>query len=268
MTITALHSAATGLQALSTQLDVISNNLANANNNGFKCSRVNFENLMYQYQQQPGVQNAQGDIRPTGIAVGMGTRVSGTQVDMSQGSPIQTNRSLDVMITGPGFFAVKTDPNQGDGLGYTRSGAFFINPDGDMVLNSTEGYKLDPSISIPTNATAVDISSDGRVWATMPGTTSPQQVGQIQLATFVNPQGLKQLGGNLYQTTDASGQPTLSNPGSDSSGTLKAGSLEASNVDTVTQLVELIKTQRTFELNSQSVQAADQMLQQIANMRR
>ncbi|MEI8195357.1 MAG: flagellar basal-body rod protein FlgG, partial [Phycisphaerae bacterium] len=249
MAIMALHSASTGLRALSTQLDVVSNNLANANNDGFKASRVNFEDLFYQNRQQPGVQNAQADIRPTGISIGLGTRVSGTQLDMSQGSAIETGRPLDVMISGNGFFQVKSLPNQGDGLSYTRTGKFFVNANGDLVLNSSDGFKLDPPINVPTNTTAIDIGQDGRVFATQPGSTTPTEVGQIQLATFVNPQGLLQIGGNLYQKTDASGQATLSNPGSETAGTLKSGFVEASNVDPVRELVDLIKTQRTFELN-------------------
>ena len=161
MAIMALHSAATGLQALSTQLDVISNNIANANNDGFKGSRVNFEDLVYQHLQDAGSKDEQNDTRPTGIQVGLGTRVSGTQLDMTQGSPTVTGRDLDVCINGDGFFQVKTLPTQGDGLAYTRSGQFFVNDQGDMVLNSTTGYKLDPAINIPKNATGITISSDG-----------------------------------------------------------------------------------------------------------
>jgi flagellar basal-body rod protein FlgG len=268
MSITALHTASTGLRALSTQLDVIANNLANANNNGFKSSRCNFEDLMYQYQQEPGVQNANADIRPTGLGVGMGTRVSGTQLDMSQGSAVETGRSLDVLIQGNGFLGVKSNPNQGNGLSYTRTGSLFVNPNGQMVLNSSDGFLLDPPITVPTNTTSVNITTDGRVFATTPGSTSPTEVGQMQLATFVNPEGLLQQGGNLYQVTDASGPATLSNPGSDVAGTLQSGMLEASNVDPVRELVNLITTQRTFELNSQSIQAADQMMQQVANLKR
>ena len=267
MAIMALHSAATGLQALSTQLDVISNNIANANNDGFKGSRVNFEDLVYQHLQDAGSKDELEDKRPTGIQVGLGTRVSGTQLDMTQGSPTVTGRDLDVCINGDGFFQVKTLPTQGDGLAYTRSGQFFENDQGDLVLNSTTGYKLDPAINIPKNATAITISSDGRVFATVPGNTASTPVGQIQLARFVNPQGLSQIGGNLFQRTDASGPPLLNNPGTDGTGTLQQDALEASNVDPVTQLVNLIKTQRTFELNSQSIQAADQMLQTVGNLR-
>ena len=267
MAFMALQSAATGLGALSTQLDVISNNLANANNNGFKSSRVNFEDLLYQQFQQPGVTTIEENTRPTGLEVGLGTRVSGTELDFTQGSPVQTNNALDVMIQGQGFFRVKTQPNQGDGFGYTRTGAFFVNSQGNLVLNSTNGYLLDPPIQIPQNAQNISIGNDGRVYYNQPGSTTPQQAGQIQIANFWNPQGLTQIGGNLYQVTPASGAAVLDNPGNQNLGTLQSGALEASNVDPVKELVSLITTQRVFEMNSQSIQAADQMMQTISNLR-
>jgi len=267
MAIVALNAAATGLKALSQQLDVISNNIANANNDGYKASRANFEDLLYEYQRQPGAKNALDDAIPIGIATGYGTRIDGTQLDMTQGSAITTGRDMDVYIEGDGFFQVKVLASQGDGLAYTRTGKFFVNDKGEMVLSSGGGYKLDPPITIPNNTTQVTISADGRVQATVAGNSSPQDVGQIQLAKFINPQGLVQLGGNLYQRSDASGQPQLANPGQDGLGQLKQGVVEASNVDPVKELIELIKAQRTFELNSQTIQAADQMLQQISNLR-
>jgi flagellar basal-body rod protein FlgG len=267
MAIMALHSAATGLSALSTDLDVIANNLANANNDGFKASRANFEDLLYQKFQQPGVQNNNSDYRPIGLEVGLGTRISGTQLDFAQGSLTQTGRPLDVAIEGDGFFRVKTLPSQGDGLAYTRTGKFFVNPQGNLVLQSSNGYQLDPAITIPQDATSVDIGNDGRVYVTQPGNTTPTNVGQIQLARFINPQGLTQIGGNLYQKTPASGEPILDNPGNQGMGTLQSGTVEASNVDPVKELVNLIQTQRTFEMNSQVIQAADQMMQVISNLR-
>jgi flagellar basal-body rod protein FlgG len=268
MAIIALHSASTGLRALSQQLDVISNNIANANNDGFKASRANFEDLMYQYQQLPGSKNALNEVVPAGIATGYGTRISATQLDMTQGSAMITGNAMDVLINGDGFFQVKVAAGQGDGLAYTRTGKFFVNDKGEMVLNGSAGYKLDPPIVIPNNTTQVNIATDGRVLCTVAGNTAPQDVGQIQLARFVNPQGLVQIGGNLYQRSDSSGPPTLTNPGVEGAGQLTQGSVETSNVDPVKELVELIKTQRTFELNSQSIQAADQMLQQINNLKR
>jgi flagellar basal-body rod protein FlgG len=268
MAIIALHSAATGLRALSQQLDVISNNISNANNDGFKASRANFEDLMYQYQQMPGAKNALGDVLPSGIATGYGTRISATQLDMTRGSAVVTGNELDLFIDGDGFFQVRVPDGQGDGLAYTRTGKFFVNDKGEMVLNGSGGYKIDPPITIPNNTTKVSIGNDGRVLCTVAGNTTAQDVGQLQLTRFPNPQGLVQIGGNLYQRSDASGAPVLSVPGKEGAGTLTQGQVEASNVDPVKELVELIKTQRTFELNSQSIQAADQMLQQISNLRR
>jgi flagellar basal-body rod protein FlgG len=266
MAIIALHSAATGLKALSSQLDVISNNIANANNNGFKANRANFEDLMYQYLQDPGAKNALGDTIPNGIGVGYGVRLSSTQIDMTQGSVVgQTNSPYDLCINGDGFFRVRVLSSQGDGLAYTRTGVFTVNRDNELVTASG-GYKLDPAITIPEGATNVVIGQDGRITATVDG--EQQDVTTMQLSRFPNPQGLMQIGGNLYQQTEASGPPTTGTPGSDSLGTLLQNALEASNVDPVRELVDLIKTQRTFELNSQTIQAADQMLQQISNLRR
>jgi len=268
MAIIALHSAATGLRALSTQLDVISNNIANANNDGYKASRANFEDLMYQYQRAPGTQDNNNNVAPVGVAIGYGTQVSGTQLDMTQGSATVTGRPLDVYIDGDGFFQVKALPGQGDGTAYTRTGKFFVNPEGFLVLEGGTGYKLDPQITIDKNATQISIGPDGRVMQTVAGSSTQKEAGQIQLAKFINPQGLVQIGQNLYQQSPASGPPQLANPGADAAGQLRQGVVEASNVDPVKELVELIKTQRTFELNSQSIQAADQMLQQVSNLRR
>ena len=267
MAIMALYSAATGMRALSQQLDVISNNIANANNNGFKSSRVNFEDLLYQQQQQAGSQNNNGDIRPIGIEIGLGTRVTGTQLDFTQGSAIQTTSQLDLLIKGNGFFQVKVLQGEGNGLAYTRTGSFTLDANGNMVMANSSGYKLDPPIQIPTNATSVTIGTDGRVFATVPGSVQAQPAGQLQLVAFANPEGLTQIGGNLYQQTDASGQPVTGTPGQQGLGTLQQSYLEASNVDPVKELVDLIKTQRVFEMNSQSIQASDQMLQVVAHLR-
>src|SRR4051812_19046425 len=163
MAITALNSAATGLRALSTRIDVVANNLANAETQAFKRSRVNFEDLMYQTLKQPGAQTGAGDIAPAGIAVGLGTRISNTQLDLEQGSLESTNRNLDVGISGPGFFKVKVLSTIGDGTAYTRNGNFFVNKDGELVLGMGDGYKLDPPITIPNNTTDISISEDGEV---------------------------------------------------------------------------------------------------------
>lgn len=265
MTIRALHSAATGLEAFEFNLDVIANNLANAGTTAFKRSRANFEDLFYEQLKLPGAQDSQGLLTPTGIAVGLGSRVASTQVDHGEGNLIETGKQLDVAILGDGFFQI----NDGSEILYTRAGTFTLNADGDLVMASADrGRLLEPSINIPPGATEISIAADGTVSYREPPDPALQLVGQIQTAKFVNPQGLIQLGENLYGETDASGSPQLGNPGIEGRGALRQGFLETSNVEPVTELVELIKTQRNFELNSQVVQAADQTLQLIANLRR
>ncbi len=268
MATAALYSAATGLRALSTRIDVVANNLANAETTAFKRSRVNFEDLMYLTLKQPGATNAQGEIAPAGIFVGLGTKISNTQIDMQQGSLENTGRQLDVGIEGNGFFRVKIMDSIGDGTGYTRNGNFFINNDGELVLGMSDGYKLIPPINIPTGVTDITINKDGTVQVVKANSTAKVIVGQLKLSQFVNPQGLNVLGGSIYTATDASGPALDSNPGENGSGTILQGFLEASNVDPVKELVTLIKTQRAFELNSQSIQTADQALQTIGNLRR
>jgi flagellar basal-body rod protein FlgG len=268
MAITALNSAATGLRALSTQIDVIANNLANAETTAFKRSRVNFEDLMYQTMKQPGATNASGDVTPAGIFVGLGTKISNTQIDTTQGSLESTGGALDVGISGDGFFKVKILDSIGNGTGYTRNGSFFQNKDGDLVLGIGDGYKLIPPINIPRGSTDITIAQDGTVSYVKPGSTTKTTAGQMQIAQFTNPQGLKLLGGSIYIETEASGPPIENTPGVDGAGTVLQTYLESSNVDPVKELVTLIKTQRSFELNSQSIQTADQALQTIGNLRR
>ena len=268
MAIQALNSAATGLRALSTKIDVVANNLANAETTAFKSSRANFEDLMYIALKQPGAQNAAGDISPAGIFVGLGVRVSNTQLDLSQGSLERTDRQLDVGISGNGFFKVKVASTLGNGEAFTRNGNFFVNKDGELVLGMKDGYKLIPPIQIPANAVDITISNDGIITALTSNSTTPTNVGRLQISQFVNPNGLKLLGGSLYQETDASGPAVESNPAEDGAGEILQGHLEGSNVDPVKELVTLIKTQRAFELNSQSIQSADQALQTIGNLRR
>jgi flagellar basal-body rod protein FlgG len=268
MAITALNSAATGLRALSTRIDVVANNLANAETTAFKRSRVNFEDLMYLTLKQPGSQNANGEIAPAGIFVGLGTRISNTQIDVEQGSLESTNRPLDVGISGPGFFRVKILDSIADGTGYTRNGNFFQNSDGDLVLGMGDGYRLVPPINIPRNALDITIAEDGTISYLRSGATARTVAGQLEISQFTNPQGLQLLGGSIYTETEASGPPIVSNPGEDGAGTTLQTYLETSNVDPVKELVTLIKTQRAFELNSQSIQTADQALQTIGNLRR
>jgi len=267
MAITALHSAATGLRALSTRIDVVANNLANAETTAFKRSRLNFEDLFYLTLRQPGTVNAAGDVSPAGISVGLGTKISNSQIDLEQGSLENTGRPLDVGISGQGFFAIKILDSLG-GTGYTRNGNFFVNKAGELVLGIGDGYKLIPPINIPKGAVDVTISADGRIDVTQAGTTNKQQVGQLKLTQFVNPQGLQLQGGSIYTETQSSGTPTDFTPGEGGTGQILQGFLESSNVDPVKELVTLIKTQRAFELNSQSIQTADQALQTIGNLRR
>ncbi len=268
MAVTALHTAATGLDALSTQIDVIANNLANANTTGFKSARVNFEDMLYQELAQPGVENANGDQRPAGISVGLGVKIANTDFDFTQGSPIETGQPLDIMIEGNGFFAVDILEDEADGIGYTRNGNFFVNSEGAIVLGNSDGPALIGAPTIPADATSVEISSDGNVLVTQPGSPTPASVGQIDVTAFINPKGLRPIGNNVYVQTESSGPPAAGTPGEQGLGTLLQGFLEASNTDPVSELVELIKAQRAFELNSQTIQAADQALQVVANLRR
>lgn len=268
MALIALNSASTGLSALSTSLDVIANNLANVNTEGFKASRANFQDLLYQELAQPGTENANGDQRPTGLYVGLGVKVSGTQLNFQQGPAINTNGPLDLMIEGDGFFQVQVEDTTGEGIAYTRAGNFATNKDGEIVLGTDQGRRILPNLTLPANTTGITVRTDGTVAVTVAGQTDPVELDRIQLATFVNPAGLKQLGENLFVPTAASGQALVGDPLSDGRGGIRQGFLEGSNVDPVTELVNLIRTQRAFEMNSQSIQAADQTLQTVAQLRR
>ena len=269
MAIVALHSASTGLSALSTSLDVTANNLANVNTDGFKASRVNFQDLFYLEQAQPGVENANGDERPTGLYVGLGTKVSGTQLDFRQGTAQNTGRELDVMIEGNGFFQVLVEDDLGEGgVAYTRAGNFALNSEGEIVMANDQGRRLLPNIQIPPDATGIEILTDGTLLVSIAGQAEPDELDVIQLATFVNPAGLKQVGENLYVQTAASGDPAVGDPLEGGRGGLRQRFVEGSNVDPVTELVNLIRTQRAFEMNSQSIQAADEALQTIGRLRR
>src|SRR3954469_15039878 len=203
MAIMALNSAATGLRALSTRIDVVANNLANAETTAFKRSRVNFEDLMYVQLKPPGVTNAAGDLTPAGIYVGLGTRISNTQIDLEQGSLENTGRPLDVGVEGNGFFRVKILDSIGDGFGYTRNGNFFVNNEGDLVLGMGDGYKLEPPIKIPPGVTEISVGESGAVEVLIPGQEAKQNVGQLQITQFINPQGLNLLGGSIYVKTGA-----------------------------------------------------------------
>lgn len=251
----ALFVAKTGLSAQDTSLKVISNNLANANTVGFKKDRAVFEDLMYQIQRQPGAQTAEESQLPSGLQLGSGVRTVGTQKLFQEGEMITTGESFDVAITGRGFLQV-TLPN-GD-PGYTRSGQLHLNADNQIV--TSEGYLLEPEITLPAEVQTMTIGVDGIVSVVVAGSTASQQIGQLQLADFVNPQGLQANGQNLYLETAASGTPTLSNPGEGGVGELRQGMLEGSNVNAVEELVNMITTQRAYEINSKVISTADQML--------
>ncbi len=266
MAITALHAAASGMKALDEKLNVVANNLANINTHGFKRSRVNFEDLLYQAKREPGVPNASDEPIPHGILVGTGAKVSGTQLNFSPGAVDKTDRPYDWQIEGEGFFLVSTIHNGEEATAYTRAGNFVRNSEGNIVLANSEGSLLFPPITVQEGAGLL-VGRDGEVKVQV-GNEPPGAVGQIQLARFVNPEGLKQIGRNLYLETDASGAPVLGTPESDGLGAVVQGSLEMSNVDPVRELIDLITTQRAFEMNSQSIQSADQTLQVVSNLRR
>lgn len=267
MSVQTLYTAATGMDAMQTKMDVVANNLANINTTAFKRDRANFEDLLYRNDVYPGMLDAGQIATPTGTQVGLGTRIQSTQKDYRQGSLQETGRELDVAIEGRGFLPV-FDPQSQTEV-YTRSGNLDINADGNLVIGSAQtGRLLNPPIQIPQDATAITISSNGQVFVRQVGNAQLQQVGQIQMAQFINPDGLLKVGENLYQQTDASSAPITGDPGTNGLGTLRQGSLEASNVEPVQELIDLITTQRGFELNSQAVQAGDQLLQLISNLRR
>ncbi len=267
MSIQSLYTAASGMEAMQTKLDVIANNLANINTTAFKQDRANFEDLLYRHKVFPGVLDAQQTPTPVGVEIGLGTRVQSTQKDFRQGSLEQTGRELDIAIEGHGFLQV-IDPVTQNIL-YTRSGNLDINANGQIVLGSAQtGRALEPSITVPQDATAVVFNPNGQVLVRQVGQQNLVPLADLQLVNFINPDGLMKLGENLYEKTDASGQPIQGNPGRDGLGVIRQGALEKSNVEPVKELIGLITTQRGFELNSQAIQAGDQILQQIANLRR
>ncbi|HUU84332.1 MAG TPA: flagellar basal-body rod protein FlgG [Phycisphaerae bacterium] len=268
MAITALHAAASGMKALDNKLDVVANNLANVNTVGFKRSRVNFEDLLYQIKREPGTPNADDEPIPHGIQIGLGVQISGTQLNFQQGPRDQTDRPLDLAIEGDGFFQVSAIDNGQEVTAYTRAGNFTINAEGNVVLGNTEGARLEPQITIPDDVTQIVVGRNGEVQVKQTGSSVLSTVGQVELARFVNSEGLRQIGRNLYTETDASGAPITGDPQEDGLGAIQQGMLEGSNVDPVRELIDLIQTQRAFELNSQSIQSADQALQVVSNLRR
>lgn len=259
--IRSLWIAKTGMEAQQTQMDVISNNLANVSTTGFKRSRAVFEDLLYQTLRQPGAQSSLQTEIPSGLQIGTGVRPVAVERIQTQGNLQQTSNNLDLAINGAGFFQVLMP----DGTtAYTRDGSFQTDNQGQLVTSS--GFPVQPTITIPANATSVTIGQDGTVSVTQQGTATPVQIGSLQLATFINPEGLQSIGQNLYLETGSSGAPTTTAPGTNGSGTLNQGYVETSNVNVVEEMVNMIQTQRAYELNSKAITTSDQMLQRLVQL--
>ncbi len=256
--IPALRIASTGLDAQQTKMSVISNNLANVSTTGFKRDRAVFEDLMYQNMRQSGANTTQDSTLPSGLNIGTGVNVIATHKLFNQGELSQTKNQFDLAITGQGFFQV-THPD--GSIVYTRDGEFSVNADGDMVTSN--GYLLEPAINVPADATSISIGTDGVVSVVLANEATSTQIGQIDLANFINPAGLQPIGENFFRETTSSGAPAVGNPTTDSLGSVMQGYLESSNVNVVEELVNMIETQRAYEVNSKAISSADQMLSYV-----
>jgi len=251
----------TGMEAQQTQLDTISNNLANASTNGYKRSHAVFEDLMYQNLRQAGANSTDQTTLPTGLQLGLGTRAVATSRSFNQGNLQQSSNPLDLAVSGQGFFEVQMP----DGTtGYTRDGSFQVSATGTLVTNN--GLTVQPGITIPANATSVSVAEDGTVSVVLPASATPATVGKLSIANFINPPGLSPLGQNLYAETAASGTPTTGTAGLNGLGTIKQGFVETSNVNVVEELVGMIQTQRAYELNSKAIKTSDDMLARLAQL--
>ncbi|MCD6320201.1 MAG: flagellar basal-body rod protein FlgG [Candidatus Desulfofervidaceae bacterium] len=259
----ALWIAATGMEAQNLNIDVISNNLANVNTVGFKRSRADFQDLMYQTVLAPGTASTSQTVVPTGIELGQGVRPVAVQKIFSQGDYQKTDNPLDMAIEGDGFFQILLPSGE---LAYTRCGAFKLNREGQIV--TSDGYLLQPEIAIPEDAENITIGTDGTVSVTQPGQTEASQVGQLQIVKFINPAGLKSIGRNLFMPTEASGEPIIGTPGEEGFGTIAQGYLEMSNVSVVEEMVNMIIAQRAYEVNAKAIQTADEMMQMANNVKR
>lgn len=255
-----LWIAKTGLDAQQTRMSVIANNLANVNTTGFKRGRASFEDLLYQNVRQVGAQTSQSTELPSGLALGTGVRVVSTKKMFTQGNIIQTDNAMDIAIQGRGFFQILRPDGT---LAYTRDGSFQLSSEGQVV--NASGFPLQPPIDLPPETQSITVGSDGTVSIKLAGDAQPNQVGAIQITDFINPAGLQAIGGNLYLESGASGPPQVGTPGLGGIGTLVQGALESSNVNTVSALVNMIETQRAYEMNSKAIQTADQMLQFVTN---
>ena len=258
----ALWTAASGMTTQQTNIDNIANNLANVNTAGFKKTRLNFEDLLYQEIRPAGATTAAGVSHPTGIQIGLGSMVVAAEKIFSQGNFQQTGNPLDLTIEGNGFFQVTLPDGS---IGYTRSGSFKLDSNGNIV--NPEGYLLEPAIVIPENALEIVVGSDGTVSVTLPGEQQPSEVGNIQIARFINPAGLKTIGRNIFIPTGASGEAATGTPGEDGLGTVAQGVLEMSNVSVVEEMVNMITGQRAYEINAKAIQTGDQMLQIVNNLK-
>jgi len=259
--IRSLWISKTGLDAQQTQLDVISNNLANVSTNGFKRSRAVFEDLMYQTIRQPGAQSSQQTQLPSGLQIGTGVRPVATERIHTQGNVNQTDNDKDIAIQGAGFFQVLMPDGTTQ---YTRDGSFQTDSQGQLVTSS--GYTVQPAITIPANTTKLTVGRDGTVSIMQAGSTATTQIGTLQVATFINPAGLESKGENLYAETAASGTPAPNTPGTNGAGALWQGYVETSNVNVVEEMVNMIQTQRAYEINSKAITTSDQMLAKLSQM--
>ncbi|MBI4475684.1 MAG: flagellar basal-body rod protein FlgG [Acidobacteria bacterium] len=261
--IRALYTAASGMAAQQSNIDNVAHNLANVNTTGFKKSRMEFEDLVYQQTKTAGSLTSTSGEAPIGFEVGLGTRPVATARDFGTGNLRVTNGPLDLALEGRGFFQLSLPDGQ---TGYTRAGALHLSADGALV--TSEGYPLEPAITIPPNAASIAVSRDGIVSVMIPGESAAQQAGTIELASFQNPAGLRAVGGNIFVPTTASGEPTTGAPGTESLGSIAQGFLEESNVSVVEEMVNLILGQRAYEANARVVKAADEMLSNVNNMAR
>ncbi len=259
--INSLWISKTGMEAQQTQLDVISHNLANVSTTGYKRAQAVFEDLMYQNLRQVGSNTSDQSQLPTGLHLGLGVRTVATSRSFAQGTIQQTSNNLDVAIQGNGFFQI-TMPD--GSTNYTRDGSFQVDNQGRLV--TAGGLAVANGVTVPANAKNIAIATDGTVTATIPGTPAPQQIGNIILASFINPSGLEPLGQNLFAESPASGQPNTGTPGSNGIGTVTQGFLETSNVNVVQELITMIQTQRAYEMNSKAIQTSDQMLQKLGQL--
>jgi len=263
-----IYTSGTGMLGMEKKLNTISNNLANIETTAYKKQRCNFEDLYYDNLRYPGSQDIQGEFAATGIAVGVGTRVTSVQSDFSMGSITETGRDLDIAITGEGFFRC-TDEFTGEFF-YTRAGNFNVNSNGILTVGSSHyGRQVEPVITIPPDTQKIQIDDSGLVWIAQNGDVQAlQNVGQLELATFINPEGLLRVGENMYRETESSGVAVVNNPGINGTGKLKAQHLEMSNVAPVVELIDMITSQRAYELNSKSTQTGDQILQAVISIKR